>query len=160
MIILSIDPGYERIGIAVVEKTSQETLLYSDCFQTPKNDDFELRLYAIGEEIERLISEYSPTHLAIEKLFFNSNQKTAMRVAEVRGMILYLAKKYNLSLHQYTPLEIKVAVTGYGKSDKKQIMDMIPHLLTITKPVRFDDEYDAIAVGLTCAACEKEYTAQ
>lgn len=153
MNIISIDPGYERLGIALIEKSKpKDTLLYSDCFKTPAEDDFEDRLFAIGSEVERLIKKYKPQAMALEKLFFNTNQKTAMHVAEVRGALMYIAKKHTLTLFEYTPLQIKNAVTGHGQSDKKQIMTMLPHLIDISKDIQHDDEYDAIAVGLTCLA--------
>lgn len=155
--ILSIDPGYERLGLAVLEKvgTGKEVLVYSDCFKTSAKLPFVERLDAIGAEMERLISEYSPHALAIEKLFFNTNQKTAMQVSEVRGALLYIALSRHLVVYEYTPLEIKVAVTGDGKSDKKRMMWMVPKLIAINKEIKHDDEYDAIAVGLTCFASER-----
>ncbi len=156
MRVLAIDPGYERVGTAVVEKetSKKELLLYSDCFQTSSKEMFENRLLEIGNEIERLITEYSPQALAIEKLFFNTNQKTAMRVAEVRGALIYIGKKYGLLSFEYTPLQIKNAVSGYGRSTKAQIAKMVPQLIDIQKEIKFDDEYDAIAIGLTCCASE------
>ena len=92
------------------------------------------------------LANYVLTHL---------NQKTAIDVAGVRGMLFYIAKKHSLSVFEYTPLQIKMAVTGYGKSDKKQVTDMVTKLIKIDKKIKFDDEYDAIAVGLTCFASER-----
>ena len=157
MRVLAIDPGYERVGIAVVEKPQKgkESLVYSDCFQTSAKEAFENRLLEIGSEVERLIIEYSPQALAIEQLFFNTNQKTAMNVAEVRGALIYICKKYGLLSFQYTPLQIKNAVSGYGRSTKKQVAKMVPQLIEIQKEIKFDDEYDAIAIGLTCLASER-----
>lgn len=156
MRVLAIDPGYERLGIAVIEKTSskKEKLVYSNCFRTSAKEKFENRLLQIGNETERLIKEYSPRALAIERLYFNTNQKTAMNVAEVRGAIIYICKKYKLSIFEYTPLQIKNAVSGYGRSTKKQVAKMVPHLIEIHKEIKLDDEYDAIAIGLTCLASE------
>ncbi len=156
MKIISIDPGYERLGIAIIEhkKSSRDTLLYSQCFKTSKNEIFANRLKLIGVELEKIIKEYKPTALAIEKLYLTNNQKTAMNVAETRGVILYIASKNNLSIHEYTPPEIKVATTGYGKADKKMVMDMVPKLIQIKEKINSDDELDAIAIGLTCIACE------
>ncbi|MEX0652190.1 MAG: crossover junction endodeoxyribonuclease RuvC [Candidatus Paceibacterota bacterium] len=157
MRVLSIDPGYERLGIAIIEKTNtpKDTLLYSDCFRTDTQDSFKDRLLQIGLEIERLIETYSPNVIAIEQLFFNTNQKTALSVTEVIGVITYIAKKENLLIFEYTPLQIKSAVSGYGKSTKEQVAKMIPHLIEIRKEIALDDEYDAIAVGLTCLASER-----
>ena len=93
--------------------------------------------------------------MAIETLFFNSNQMTAMKVAEARGVALYESSKLGLEVFEYTPLQIKIAVTGYGRSDKKQMIDMICRLVTIEKEIKHDDEYDAIASAITCFAIEK-----
>ncbi len=156
MKIVAVDPGYERLGIAVVEKgkkNSKETLLYSDCFKTSAKLPFSSRLLAIGGEIERVIKEFLPEGLAIETLFLSNNQKTAMRVAEVRGAIIYIAIQNNLKIFEYSPLNIKMATTGYGKSTKDQIIAMVPRLVeNIKKDILHDDEYDAIAVGITCLA--------
>ena len=157
MKVLAIDPGYERLGIAVVEKpkTGKEILLYSDCFRTNSKDVFEERLLHIGNEVERTIAEHNPDALAIEKLFFNTNQKTAMYVAEVIGAISYICKNNNLLIFEYTPLQIKNAVSGYGRSTKEQVAKMVPKLIDIQKEIKLDDEYDAIAIGLTCLASER-----
>lgn len=151
MKILSIDPGYERLGIAVIKKNpgEKERLVYSNCFKTSASLPFHDRLVLIGKEVERLIKEFEPTALAIETLYMSTNQKTVMQVAEVRGVITYEAATAGLKLYQYTPLQIKAAVTGHGRSDKKQIISMIPRLVEIDKEIAHDDEFDAIAVGLT-----------
>ena len=157
MRILAIDPGYERVGIAIIEKNPgerKETLLYSDCFKTSAKLAFVTRLTHIGQELERLIDEYQPQALAIETLFFSNNQKTAMRVSEARGVMIYTMASRSLPVHEYTPLQIKIAVTGHGKSDKKQVIAMTPRLIDIKKEIAHDDEYDAIAIGLTCIASE------
>ncbi|MCW9054924.1 MAG: crossover junction endodeoxyribonuclease RuvC [Candidatus Pacebacteria bacterium] len=157
MRILATDPGYERLGIAIIETATQnkDTLLYSDCFRTNSKDSFEKRLHMIGEEIERLIQEYTPEVFATEKLYFSSNKTTALYVAEVRGVSRYLSEKYKLRQFEYTPLQIKSAVTGHGKSDKSQIAKMTHHLIDIKKEYMLDDEYDAIAIALTCIATER-----
>lgn len=157
MRILATDPGYERLGIAVIEviEKNKDTLLYSDCFRTNSKNSFEKRLLAIGEEVERLIKEYAPEVFATEKLYFTSNKTTAMNVAEVRGVSRYISEKYGLRQFEYTPLQIKSAVTGHGKSDKSQVAKMVPHLIDINKQNMLDDEIDAIAIGLTCIASER-----
>jgi len=159
MKILAIDPGYERVGIAVLEKTTNgsggEELVYSDCFKTSKELPFLERLQLVGEELERVIKELEPTAFAIEKLFFNTNQKTATNVSEVRGAFIYIALKNNLKVFEYTPLQIKSAVAGDGHGDKEQVISMIKNLIKIEKEIKYDDEYDAIAIGLTCFASER-----
>jgi crossover junction endodeoxyribonuclease RuvC len=150
MRVLAIDPGYERVGLAVVEKiTGREMLISSECFQTPKKLPFEDRLFLIGQRASYYLETYVPDSLAIEKLFFNTNQKTALQVSEARGVMIYEAMRHQVPVFEYTPLQIKIAITGYGRGDKKQVVDMVEKLITIEKKIRFDDEYDAIAVGLT-----------
>ena len=159
MTILSIDPGYERVGIAILEKTSNgsggEELIYSDCFKTSKELSFIERLELVGQEVERVIEKYKPEGFAIEKLFFNTNQKTATNVSEVRGALIYIALKNKLKVFEYTPLQIKVAVAGDGHGDKQQVVAMVKNLIKIEKEIKYDDEYDAIAVGLTCSASQR-----
>ena len=131
MKILSIDPGFERVGIAVIERNSnkKDILLYSDCFKTSAKIQFHQRLSLIGEEMERLIKKYKPEALAIEKLYFTNNQKTVMGVSEARGVIIYCASHNNLEVFEYTPPQIKIAVTGYGRADKKMVINMVFKLI-------------------------------
>jgi crossover junction endodeoxyribonuclease RuvC len=153
--ILGIDPGYERVGIAVIEKQKRgkEILLYSDCFKTDKKLPHGERLVLIAQELKKIIKKYKPDLLGIEKLYFNENQKTAMPVAEARGVIILIAVEGGLQVMEHTPLEIKVAVAGYGRADKKQVIDMVKRLIEIKKTIKLDDEFDAIAVALTTGAC-------
>ncbi len=156
MRILGIDPGIERVGIAVVERVGgKETYVYSECFKTSAKLPHAKRLTLIGQEMSRVIGEWQPAGMAIEKLFFQTNTTTAMGVAEARGVMLYEAAKAGLAIYEYTPLEIKVAVTGYGKSDKRAIMDMVPRLLKLPARKMIDDEVDAIAAALTSFARER-----
>lgn len=156
MRILGIDPGYERLGLAVVEKTSgKETLVHSECFQTDAKLPFPERLELVGDAIERVIKEHGPEHLALENVYFNTNQKTAMDVAAVRGVILYVGRKNNLKLFEYTPPQIKSAIAGSGRGSKKDVIAMVHHLVVINKEIRLDDEYDAIAVALTHSAIHR-----
>ncbi|MFC1802047.1 crossover junction endodeoxyribonuclease RuvC [Patescibacteria group bacterium] len=151
MRVLSIDPGYERVGIAIIEKekNQKEKLIYSDCFKTSVKEPFYQRMLQIGDEIEKIIDQYSPNKIAIETLFFNTNQKTAMKVSETRGTIIYQALKKDLDVFEFTPLQIKTAITGYGRGDKNQVTAMVKNLIKIEKDIKYDDEFDAIAVGLT-----------
>lgn len=156
MKVLAYDPGYERLGVALLEKKdNKETLLYSACLQTEKEKDIHERIFALGERVEELITTHAPDAVALEKLFFNKNQKTAIAVAEMRGVLLYLGEKHGCLVREYTPQEIKVAVTGYGKSDKEQVIAMVKQLLPHAPQKALDDEYDAIAVGLTFLAIER-----
>jgi crossover junction endodeoxyribonuclease RuvC len=159
MKILSIDPGFERVGIAIIEKTNlnKDRLVYSNCFKTPSKTPLNERIKNIGVELEKIINKYKPEALAIEKLYFTTNQKTVMGVSEARGVIIYIASKNNLDIYEYTPPQIKVAVTGYGKASKEMIMSMVPKLIDIDSGIKSDDEVDAIAIGLTCLACENSF---
>ena len=157
MRLLAIDPGFERLGIAIIDKErhGKEVLVYSSCFKTKATLPFHTRLSEIGAELERVIKEYEPKALAIEKLYFTTNQKTAMGVSEARGVVVYSASRNNLDIYEYTPPEIKIAVTGYGKADKNMVINMVGKLIKIDKKTNSDDELDAIAIGLTCFAREK-----
>jgi len=148
--VLAIDPGYGRCGVAIVEKDKgKEAWVYSDCIETLATTPFDERLTIVADECARLIEKFKPDSLAMERLFFNSNQKTAMHVAEVRGAILHVASSRGLPTFEYTPGQIKSATAGHGRADKKQITQMIHLLLKIEKSIKHDDEYDAIAVGIT-----------
>jgi crossover junction endodeoxyribonuclease RuvC len=154
--VLGIDPGYERLGIAVVEKqNNKEVVVYSECFHTPKDMPFHERLFLLGEKVRIIIEEYAPQALAIETLMFNTNQKTAIHVAEARGVVLYEGARKKLEVFEFTPLQIKIAITGHGRSDKKQVTEMVKKLVKIEKTDAKDDEYDAIACALTCLASYK-----
>lgn len=153
MKILGIDPGYERLGIAVIEKKGgTETLLHSECFKTSAKKPFTERLNEIGGATENALTRFKPDALAIENLFVSNNQKTAMRVGEVRGVILYLAASRDIPIYEYTPLQVKNAVTGNGKSDKRQVASMVRRLIRIEKDIEHDDEMDAIAIALCASA--------
>jgi crossover junction endodeoxyribonuclease RuvC len=153
MRVLAFDPGFERLGVAVLEKQDgKEVLLYSGCVRTKAKLLFDQRLREIGMAAEALISEWHPAAVALEEVFFEKNAKTAMQVAEVRGALMFIAAKAGLVAHHYTPGEVKVAVTGYGGADKRAIAAMVPKLLRLKSAKRLDDELDAIAVGITCLA--------
>ena len=130
--ILGIDPGYERLGIAVLEKDKQgdrERVLFSECFKTSAKFEFSERLNLIGEEVKKIIKKYKPEILSIETLFLNTNQKTVMRVAEARGVVIYEAAQAGLKIFEASPPQIKIATTGYGKSDKEDYMPDIRRAL-------------------------------
>lgn len=154
MKVIAIDPGYERVGIAIVEKGKggKETMLFSECFKTSAKLTLPERLALVGKKIAEIIKEHGPDMMAIESLYFSGNQKTAIAVAEARGVMLYEGARARLPIYEYTPQQIKVAVTGYGKSDKKQVIFMTEKLVALAKKVTSDDEMDAIAIGLTCLA--------
>lgn len=153
MRVLSIDPGYDRLGVAVMEHDGhQEVLLYSGCIETEAGTDFNDRLKSLGEQFTTLLDTYQPDCIGIETLFFNKNVKTALMVAHARGAIIYLAQKAGATIKEFGPQEIKVAVTGYGKSDKSAVIYMVKRLVPAAPATALDDEYDAIAVGITTLA--------
>lgn len=148
--ILAIDPGYERMGLAILEKNGHsEKIIFSECFKTSSKIKHSERLELIGQEIESVILKYKPSTLATEKLFFSNNKKTAMFVAEARGVILYVAQKNNLTINEFHPSDIKIAITGSGRADKKAIYFMAEKLINLPKGKLVDDEIDAICIGLT-----------
>lgn len=162
--ILGIDPGYDRLGVAILEKKSntEYEVIFSDCLESDRKKEINERIFLFGKELKKIIEKYKPTELAIEKLYFTSNQKTVMGVSEARGAIIYLTQEMGLKVFEYTPLQIKIAMTGYGKADKNQVYFMLQKILKIkdspsvvalaehrNKPKKLDDEYDAIAVAYT-----------
>ncbi|MEI6304482.1 MAG: crossover junction endodeoxyribonuclease RuvC [Candidatus Taylorbacteria bacterium] len=155
--ILGIDPGYDRVGIAVINKLQKgrEEVIYSDCFQTSSKDTIYDRLLSIGIEVARIIDTYSPDSLSIESLFITKNQKTAMRVSEARGIIIYQAISKGVPVSEYSPMQVKMSITGDGTSDKSRIQKMVKLLVKLPKKDTLDDEYDALAVALTHSAIMK-----
>lgn len=159
MNVLAIDPGYGRCGVAVLEGDgSRSTLLTSACIETSAKLPFPERLLAVGTAIAALIDTYHPDAVAIEELFFTNNAKTALHVAEVRGMIMFIAASKKVTLVEYNPVAIKIALTGYGRANKEQVTKMVEQILRLDTTAMIDDECDAIAVGLTALASAK-YTA-
>lgn len=155
MKILGIDPGFGRVGIAILEKNKtdkKESVLFSECFKTSAKLDFSERILLIGREVKKVIKKYKPEVLSIETLFLNTNQKTVMRVAEARGVILYEAAQAGLKIFEASPPQIKIATTGYGRANKEQVMKMVKILVEIDKSKTSDDELDAIAIAITAFA--------
>lgn len=158
MRILGIDPGFERLGIAVLDpiasgsrsgKNFSHRVVFSECFKTSSKLKFSERLVLLGKEVKKVIKKYKPGVLAIETLFLNTNQKTVMRVAEVRGVVLYEATLAKMQIFEITPLQMKMATTGYGRADKTQVIKMLKMLVEIPEGKTSDDEIDAIAIGLS-----------
>jgi crossover junction endodeoxyribonuclease RuvC len=158
MVTISIDPGYERLGIAVIqkEKGRKEELLFSECFKTSPKIKLHERIFLVGKEVEKIIEQYKPNRFAIESVFHTNNTKTVLGVAEVRGVLMFIASNHNLTISEYTPPQIKNAVTGYGKATKEQVYLMVTKLIHISKDTKQDDEIDAIAIGLTDLASARD----
>ena len=152
--VLAIDPGFDRVGVAVL---SGEKVLLSCCVVTDRKQSHAERLLTIGEAVKKIIKKWSPDSLAIEKLFFNQNVSTAIKVAEARGVIIYEAIMAGLVVYEYSPQEIKIAITSYGKASKTEVKNMLEKLVILpeSNSARLDDEFDAIALGITHLATKK-----
>lgn len=149
MIILGIDPGYAIVGWGAVRyERGRFTPLAFGAVTTPAGMDFSRRLDVIYEGVYTLLATHRPEALAVEKLYFKNNQKTAIEVAEARGVILLAAQKAGVPLYEYTPLQVKSAVTGYGKAEKPQVMEMTRRLLRLTEVPKPDDTADALAIAI------------
>jgi crossover junction endodeoxyribonuclease RuvC len=153
MRILAIDPGFDRMGIAVVEgDPSKPVVVWSDCIQPAKGAP-EARLSYISAAVIAAIKEHEPDSLAIEALFFSTNNKrSAFGVAEARGAVLSVAGAHGLAVREFSPQTVKLAVTGYGAADKKAVAMMVPKLVRLSVKKRLDDELDAIALGIAALA--------
>lgn len=150
MRILGIDPGYARVGWAIVESDKKQvTSNKFGCIETSKNTDSQERLASVYKEVCALITKYKPDALAIEELFFANNAKTAFKVGEARGVIILAGAIQKISVASYTPLQVKIAVAGYGNADKTQVGRMVKAILKLKAMPKLDDTVDAIAVALT-----------
>ena len=149
MRILGIDPGLATIGWGVIDTTGvkHKALAYGAII-TPAGTSTEKRLALIFAELEAIIKKYQPEVMAVEELFFNTNITTGIRVAEARGVILLCAERCGIELAEYTPLQVKQAVVGYGRAEKKQVITMVTMLLGLPKPPSPDDTADALAIAV------------
>jgi crossover junction endodeoxyribonuclease RuvC len=156
MTILGIDPGFARVGWSILEVRGQKLdLLNCNCIETLKEISLEKRLFDIHKQINNLIKKYNPDVLAIEDLFFTNNAKTAFKVGEARGVIILAGTIQKIPVFSYTPLQVKIAVTGYGQADKSQVGRMVKVILKLKELPKLDDTVDAIAVALTHAFTKK-----
>ena len=157
MIILGIDPGYARVGWGVLEVQNSEFRIKNyGCIETLKTSESQDRLVDIYKQVSVLIKKYKPDVLAIEELFFTNNAKTAFKVGEARGVIILAGAMQKIPIFSYTPLQVKIAVTGYGNADKGQVGRMIKAILQLKDIPKLDDTADAIAVALTHAFTNKK----
>lgn len=149
MVILGIDPGYAIVGWGVVEYSNSKfkTLGYGS-IQTPAGMAPEKRLEQIYKGVFEIIDKYKPEQMAVEELFFNTNQKTGILVAEARGVILVCAQLKGVKISEYTPLQVKQSVVGYGRAEKNQVISMVTLMLGLPKPPKPDDTADALAVAI------------
>jgi crossover junction endodeoxyribonuclease RuvC len=156
MRVLGIDPGIGRLGWGIIEKNkSVVTAISYGCIETPAGESIEKRLFTLYGEITKILKEFKPESFAVEELFFNTNAKTAFAVGQARGVVLLCGAQYNLEAAVYTPLQVKMALTGYGRAEKSQIGQMVKILLKLDKIPKPDDTADALAIALTHAFTRK-----
>ncbi len=153
--VIGIDPGYGRCGFAVIEEQGRDwKCIRHGVFTTSQEKYHEDRLAELGLDFQSVVRQYKPDLLVIEELFFSKNQTTALKVSEVRGVILFLARKEGLDIVQVKPNEVKLAVTGYGRADKKQIQEMVKTIFGFKDIPKPDDAADALAIAWT--GCKKK----
>lgn len=149
MIILGIDPGIATVGFGVIKaEGSRQTLVTCGVISTPAGLSLSKRLSQIYHDMTELIETFKPDSIAIEELFFNTNLKTGISVAHGRGVILLAGESYGIPMFEYTPLQVKQAIAGYGRAEKKQIMEMVRRLLGMDKVAKPDDASDALAIAI------------
>ena len=149
MIILGIDPGIAIVGYGVIEYNSGKfRTMAMGAIRTPAGQEVEARIETVYNDMLEIIDTYKPDEMAIEELFFNTNQKTAIAVAEARGVILLAARKRGVAISEYTPLQVKQAVVGYGRAEKKQVIDMVKRILNMKSAPKPDDAADALAIAI------------
>lgn len=158
MVILGIDPGIAIVGWGALEyQGNRFRPLGFGSIQTPATMSTEDRLVEIHKQMNQLIDTYRPDAMAVEELFWNTNQTTGIRVSEARGVILLSGAERGVPIHEYTPLQVKQAVVGYGRAEKKQVITMVTMLLNLEKPPKPDDTADALAIAICHAhsGCSK-----
>ena len=149
MIILGIDPGIAIVGWGVIEyEASKFRVLGYGSITTPAGMETPKRLAILDAELKEIIEKYKPRQMAIEELFWNTNQKTGIRVAEARGVLLCRAQREGLAISEYTPLQVKQSVVGYGRAEKKQVITMVTMILNLPAPPKPDDTADALAIAV------------
>lgn len=152
MVILGIDPGLAIVGWGILEyHASRFKPIAYGAILTPKDLTTSQRLHRIYRELTEIVRRYRPDAMAVEELFFNTNQTTGIRVAEARGIVLLVGEQCGITLAEYTPLQVKQAVVGYGRAEKKQVISMVTRLLGLEKPPKPDDTADALALAITHA---------
>ena len=157
MIIIGFDPGIATLGYGVIktDKRKKPEMIDYGIVSTPKEENIAVRLAMIEKGVKQLIDKYKPDEIAIEELFFAKNVKTGIAVAHARGVVLLTCVKECGKIYEYTPLQIKQALTGYGRAEKKQIQAMVKTFLNLKAVPKPDDAADALAVALTHAQTNK-----
>ena len=149
--ILGIDPGFGRMGFGVVEQTGGNNWKHvaHGCIETSPKKKFVERLKEIRDELEAIIQKYQPTRMAVEELFFFNNAKTAMDVGQARGVVLLVGIQHDLPIDEFTPLQVKQGLTGYGRAEKDQMQKVVAMVLGLKEKVQSDDAADALAIAIT-----------
>ncbi len=147
MLILGIDPGYAIVGYGLIDTKDMKPVQYG-VIRTEAGKDIAERLCEIYDNMTELLRAFRPDHVAIEKLYFNTNEKTAINVSQARGVIILACIKCGVKIYEYTPLQVKISVVGYGRAEKCQVMDMTKRLLGLKKTPKPDDAADALAIAL------------
>jgi crossover junction endodeoxyribonuclease RuvC len=148
MKVIAIDPGYDRVGVAILVKHEKEELIFSTCITTNKKDSFYERLLVIKNTLDQIITDYQPDYFVFEEIYFSNNTKTALKVAEARGVISSTALAHHIPIYELHPNHVKIAITGHGGAKKSDILWMLPKLIPLDVEKKLDDELDAIAIGL------------
>ena len=149
MRILGIDPGFAITGYSIIDYIGNKfNLITSGAVTTKAGESFPLRLLKLNNDLENIIDEYKPDAISVEELFFNNNAKTAINVAQARGVILVVGSRKQVPTYEYTPLQIKQAVVGYGRAEKKEVEQMVRLTLQSDKLPKLDDTVDAIAIAI------------
>lgn len=153
MIILGIDPGTAITGYGILDvEGGKLKMIENGCVFTDKSLQMSERLNLLGGGIEKLIGKFNPEIMAIEELFYFKNKKTVISVGQARGVAVFIGKKCGVEIHEYTPLQVKQAVTGYGRADKKQVQLMVKNILKLKEIPKPDDAADALAIAICCAS--------
>ena len=149
MVIFGIDPGFATIGYGVIDYTGNRfRVIEYGVMTTPAHTPFSERLESIFDQVTLLLEKHRPDAISMEELFFNTNITTGIQVAHARGVLVLGAKKKNISIYEYTPLQVKQAITGYGRAEKRQVMEMTKMFLNLDKIPRPDDAADALALAI------------
>lgn len=149
MRILGIDPGYAIVGFGILDYTGSDfKTVEFGAVTTPAKTDFNLRLKMIYDDLTFVFEKYKPQAMSIERLYFNTNQKTGIDVAQARGVILLAASQHDVEIYEYTPLQVKQSVVGYGQAEKKQVMEMTRQILGLAEVPKPDDTADALAIAI------------
>jgi crossover junction endodeoxyribonuclease RuvC len=152
MLILGIDPGYDRIGIALVSPQTErgrDHVIFSSCIRTRATESFEERILDMSQQLKAILKEHPISIAGIEELYFSKNTKTALKVSEARGALLLTLMQHGIPVYSLPPSHIKIAITGNGRATKDDIAHMIPRICSGISGKKIDDEIDAIAIAIT-----------